>query len=327
MSGFSPLSGSSVALVIQTRITEAGRAAYFQFLSRVADRLRDWPGFTSQEVVPPAPPTQVDWVVIEHFTSAEAARDWIQSADRAALRAEIRQHVVGQEDLHLLTDTSRGQPRTASVVFGHSVAPDDEPAFLKWQQGIQAAEARFKGFVRHKIERPIPGVQDHWTTIVTFDSDANLDKWQNSSERAAMIANGERFNRNLTVRRSSYGFDFWFPANEAVSGGKHLILKQNLLVLLTLYPIVFLWGYFIGGPLLDTRGVPFWLSLFIGNLVSTQLLGWWIAPWALGKFGWWLQPKTSTWRHIAGYALVLVLYCVSMAAYAALLTWNWGKES
>ena len=35
---------------------------------------------------------------------------------------------------------------------------------------------------------------------------------------------------------------------------------------------------FVSGPMIDARGVPFWLSLFVGNLVSTQLLGWWVVP-------------------------------------------------
>lgn len=59
----------------------------------------------------------------------------------------------------------------------------------------------------------------------------------------------------------------------------------NLLVLLVLYPIVFLSGYFISAPFLDSKGVPFWLSLFVGNLFSTQLLGWLAVPVIFPLFG------------------------------------------
>jgi antibiotic biosynthesis monooxygenase (ABM) superfamily enzyme len=97
-------------------------------------------------------------------------------------------------------------------------------------------------------------------------------------------------------------------------------MRSNLLVLLVLYPIVFLWGYFVSGPFIDSRGVPFWLSLFIGNLVSTQLLGWFVVPATFRLFGWWLEPGTATGRRIAGYALLAVLYALSMAFFAWLLS-------
>ncbi len=306
-----------VALVIQKRIAETGGEAYALLLSRVATRLRGWPGFRGQEVVPPNPPTQVDWIEVEHFASAETARNWIQSGERAALLSDVRQYVVGQEDLHLLSDT--GQGRLASVSISHNVAPEDEFQFLEWQHQFQAAEAKFEGFVRHKIERPVPGVEEHWFTIVTFDSNRSLENWLNSDERRGILSKGDKFNSKMTIRRTNYGFDFWFPANESIIGSNYSILKQNLLVLVVLYPTVFIWGYFIGGPLLDARGVPFWLSLFVGNLISTQLMGWWIVPWTFDRFKWWMKTDISTRGDVAGYALLIFLYGLSMALYAALL--------
>ncbi|MEJ0016075.1 MAG: hypothetical protein WDN25_05820 [Acetobacteraceae bacterium] len=96
------------------------------------------------------------------------------------------------------------------------------------------------------------------------------------------------------------------------------------MVLAVLYPIVYLWNYFVGGPLLDSHGVPFWLALFIGNVVSTQLLGWWAVPAAFGRFGWWLAPKAGLRAQIAGYVAMAAFYVLSMAVYAGLLAWNWG---
>lgn len=316
-----PSSASSnegpVALVIQNRISEAGSEAYASVLSRVATRLRGWPGFRGQEVVSPNPPAQVDWIEVEHFDSAEAARNWLQSGERAALLSCVRQYVVGQEDLHLLSDT--GQGRLASVSISHKVAPEDEFQFLEWQHQFLAAEAKFEGFVRHEIERPVPGVDDHWFTIVTFDSNRGLERWLNSDERKSVLAKGDKFNSKMTIRRTNYGFDFWFPASEAIASSNYSTMKQNLLVLVVLYPIVFIWGYFIGGPLLDARGVPFWLNLFVGNLISTQLMGWWIVPWTFDRFKWWMKPSISARREIGGYVILVFLYGLSMTFYAILL--------
>ncbi|MBR1221826.1 antibiotic biosynthesis monooxygenase [Bradyrhizobium sp. U87765 SZCCT0131] len=314
-----------VALVIQRRIADEGFAAFARWSGAVAERLKSWPGFLGQEVVPPQPPAHVDWVLILRFASAAAARGWLQSDLREELLAQIRHHFVGPEDIHLLPDAGQRQETAVSAVISFKVPPGADDTFLAWQQRIQAAEAEFKGFLRHKIEPPIPGLHDDWIIILSFDSDAHLSAWLDSPERQALLAEGERFNAGMSVKRTSYGFNFWFPAGQAPAPGPAFIFKCNLLVLLVLYPIVYLWGFFVSRPLIDAHGVPFWLSLFIGNLVSTQLLGWWVVPAAFKAFDWWLKPTATTGRQIGGYALVAALYVVAMAIFALLLAWNWGK--
>jgi antibiotic biosynthesis monooxygenase (ABM) superfamily enzyme len=145
--------------------------------------------------------------------------------------------------------------------------------------------------------------------------------------RQTLLREGERFNAGMNVKRASYGFNFWFPAGQtqASEQGANFIWKSNLIVLLVLYPVVYLWGTFIGAPLIDAHGVPVWLSLFIGNLVSTQLLGWWLVPAAFKALDWWITPKAAIGRQIAGYALLAVLYAASMGLYALLLAWHWGR--
>ena len=214
-----------------------------------------------------------------------------------------------------------------SAVISFKVPDGLEDAFLKWQQRIQAAEAEFRGFLRHKIERPIPGLHDEWIVILSFDSDANLNAWLDSPLRQTLLEEGARFNAGMNVKRASYGFNFWFPAGktQAPEQGPGLIWKSNLIVLLVLYPVVYLWGYFISAPLIDSHGVPVWLSLFVGNLVSTQLLGWFLVPAAFRALDWWIKPKAALGRQIAGYALLAALYAGSMGLYALLLAWHWGR--
>ncbi|WP_457798162.1 antibiotic biosynthesis monooxygenase [Methylocystis sp. S23] len=314
-----------VALVIQRRITDEGFAAFTRWTGEVGERLETWPGFLGQAVTPPQPPAQVDWVQILRFASAAAARAWLQSDVRARFVEEVRGYFVGPEDIHILSDVGGRRETAVSAVISFDVPPGEDDAFLAWQRRIQAAEAEFKGFLRHKIERPIPGLHDDWIIILSFDTDANLGAWLDSPARRALLEEGERFNAGMTVKRASHGFNFWFPSAQAPARNPSFIFKCNLVVLLVLYPIVYLWSYFVSGPIIDAHGVPPWLSLFIGNLVSTQLLGWWVAPAAFKAFGWWLEPKTTTFRRFGGYFLVVTLYAVSMAAYAFLLASNRDK--
>jgi antibiotic biosynthesis monooxygenase (ABM) superfamily enzyme len=308
-----------VALVIQRRIADEGFAAFARWNARVAERLRARPGFLRQEVVPPSPPTQVDWVVVLRFVSAEAARDWIESAERADLLREIARYFVGPEDLHLLPDTGSPHETAVSVVLTYTVDPADEAAFLAWQQRIQAAEAGFHGFLRHKIERPIPGLHEDWVVIVSYASDADLDRWFASSVRRAVIAEGERFLRRMRARRMNYGFSFWFQDGASPVPPRLRIFKNNLLVLLVLYPIVSFWTFVLAPPLLEAHGTPPWLVLFVGDALVTQLLGWFVVPAVSRAFAWWLGPRIGNRREAAGFALVATGYLASMAIFTAYL--------
>jgi antibiotic biosynthesis monooxygenase (ABM) superfamily enzyme len=327
MNGSPDTGGQPVALVIQRRIADDGFAAFARWNGEVGEVLKAWPGFLNQEVVPPQPPAHVDWVTIVRFASPAAARAWLQSDVRAKLIAEVQRFFVGSEDVHILPDTGVERDSAVSAVISFKVPDGLEDAFLKWQQRIQAAEAEFKGFLRHKIERPIPGLHDEWIVILSFDSDANLNAWLDSPLRQTLLKEGARFNAGMNVKRASYGFNFWFPAGkvQAPEQGAGLIWKSNLIVLLVLYPVVYLWGYFISAPLIDRNGVPVWLSLFVGNLVSTQLLGWWLVPAAFKALDWWITPKAALGRQIAGYALLAALYAASMGLCALLLAWHWGR--
>src|SRR6185437_13004088 len=127
-----------VALVVQRRIRDDGGAAFALWEARVSARLQAWPGFVSQEAVPPSPPVNVDWTIIQHFADADAARGWLQSADRAALV---------EEEVHLLPERGERPARTSSVLITYQVPAGEEAEFLKWQRRIQVAQTKFPGFV------------------------------------------------------------------------------------------------------------------------------------------------------------------------------------
>ena len=89
-------------------------------------------------------------------------------------------------------------------------------------------------------------------------------------------------------------------------------------MLLALYPVVFLFGFFVGTPLLaGWLGLPFWLVLFLGNVAGVIILNW-VVPWISGRFGWWLQPAGSETRQrtVVGIAVLLVLYALLLLAFS-----------
>ncbi|MEW6257711.1 MAG: antibiotic biosynthesis monooxygenase [Pseudomonadota bacterium] len=311
---------TAVALMTQYQVVEAHYAAFTHWLAGHAEQLRRQPGFLTQEVVPPLPPAQTHWITIARFATADAALQWRQAPERARAIEEIRGTLLlHEEEVHVLEDKEPPAHGGASAFIAYDVARGQEDAFLAWQTAIHAEEQRHAGFVRHKIERPIPGIRDEWIIILTFNTQANLSRWLDSPERRTLMAQGGGLDVESRLSRTSYGFDFWFQGSEPAPPRGWTIFKNNLLVLLVLNPIVILWSLLVAGPVLAANGVPAWLTLFLGDFVSTQLLGWALAPLAFKAFSWWLKPRTDRRTALAGYGALAALYAASMALHAGLL--------
>jgi uncharacterized protein len=306
-------------LVTQTRVLPGKDEDFSRWQQRVNDTLAQFPGYLDHTIINPAPPMQLDWVIVQRFKNAEAARAWLQSAERQRLLDEIQPLLVGHDDIHLFTDDGRRPAETAvSAVISTRVQPGREQAFREWQRRIAAVEASFPGFQGVKLEPPVPGVQDDWVTVLRFDSDAHLQAWLTSPRRQQLLDEARDFSLESHVRTVRSGFDAWFTFDDKPAASAPPAWKQNMIVLLVLYPVVFLFGAWVQTPLLVNRGVPFWLALFIGNAVSVVLLGSLLIPWVSRAFKWWLAPRADAlrWTNWAGTALVLALYGLSLAIFS-----------
>ena len=293
--------------------------SFVDWQQQVNDVLTTFAGYLDQTVIPPSPPLQTDWVIIQRFSIVEAARAWLQSEERQHLLDAIQPLLVGQSDVHLFTeDSPSGSSSPVSAVISTRVKPGQQDAFLRWYRRISALQARFEGFQGYKFEAPIPGVQDDWVTILRFDSDAHLEAWLNSEERKQILQEADAFSLDTHIRKVRVGFESWFKFTGAQQQNPPPTWKVNMIVLLALYPIVFLFSFFVQTPLLIKRGTPFWFALFVGLVVSTILLSWPAIPFLSKVFNWWLTPREPaaparltpqqiTW---AGTALILCLYAL-----------------
>ncbi|GHO46107.1 antibiotic biosynthesis monooxygenase [Ktedonospora formicarum] len=319
------MSTSTVTLVTHTNVTPDCTDTFVDWQQQMNDVLTTFPGYLDQTVIPPSPPLQTDWVIIQRFLTVEAARAWLQSQERQHLLDVIQPLLVGQSDVHLFTqDSPGGSTAPVSAVISTRVKPGQQEVFLRWYRKISAIQARFEGFQGYKLEAPIPGVQDSWVTILRFDSEAHLEAWLNSEQRQQILQEAAAFSLDTHIRKVRVGFESWFKFSGVQQQSPPPIWKVNMIVLLALYPIVFLFSTFVQTPLLIHRGMPFWLAMFLSNTFSTILLGWVVVP-ALSKaFGWWLSPIQSAtpakisqqWITCAGVVLILCLYAVLLLAFS-----------
>jgi uncharacterized protein len=305
-----------VTLVTQTRVLPAHAAEFAAWQQRVNDAIASVPGFIDHQVIPPDPPAQVDWVIVQKFSSLAAARAWLSSPQRERLLADIQGWLVGQDDIHIVTGDEQPQSASVSAVISTRILPGQEEQYRAWQSRIVAAESRFPGFEGSKLEPPIPGVQDDWVSIVRFDSDEHLAGWLNSADRQRLIAEAAPFTASSHVRTVRTGFDAWFQTTGGAAPPP--AWKQNMLVLLALYPSALGFSLLVQGPLFMQRlGMPFWLAFFAGNAVGVLILSK-LVPWVSHRFNWWINPAGGDPQRVnaIGVAVIVALYAVLLLFFA-----------
>ena len=315
-------SAAPVTLVTQTRVEPDQAVAFARWQDQMNAVVAGFPGYLDHEVVPPRPPLQVDWVIVQRFVSADAARAWLGSEERRQLLEVSQPWLVGQDDIHLVVDGGEDGAESVSTpvsaVISTLVAPGQEEAFRAWQRRVATSQAKFPGFQGYKLEPPVPGVQDDWVVILRFDSEPHLAAWLSSAERQRLVTEAADFTAGTHIRTVATGFDQWFRAGAGMSAPPPAAWQQNMLVLLALYPVVFLFGAWVQGPLLMQRaGAPFWLALFIGNLVGVLVLSK-LVPVVSDRFQWWLVPsgRDPVRLKVAGGAVVVSLYGLLMLLFS-----------
>ena len=111
------------------------------------------------------------------------------------------------------------------------------------------------------------------------------------------------------------GFDQWFDVPGAAAVG----WNQNMVVLMVLYPLVFLLNEWLQ-PILVGIFPPLWLFLFINNAVSVVLLSLILPRGYPATAGGSALPCDGK-RDLAGVALVIFIYALWLIAFWQYQTW------
>jgi uncharacterized protein len=245
----------AVTIVTQTRIHPGRDDDFSAWQTQINTAASEFDGFIEQTVMPPNPPTQIDWIILQRFRSLESATSWLNSKERLGMIEHAFPMPVGQDDVHILKEDGVGVlPSPVSALIATKIKPGLEPQYRAWEQRVARIQSKAKGFQGFKFEPPIPGVQDSWLTIVRFDSDANLAAWMNSPERRALLKEAESFTEEHHARIVRTGFDQWFKVAEGAPAPA--AWKMNMLVLMVLYPVVFLFGGLVQTPFMTDKGTP-----------------------------------------------------------------------
>ncbi|MEQ1951418.1 antibiotic biosynthesis monooxygenase [Mesorhizobium sp. CN2-181] len=308
----------SVSIVTQTCVRPEYAEAFAKWQGETSRVISGFPGFIEQQLMPPHPPLQVDWVILQRFASLDDAKRWLGSSERQSRIEGASQMLVGRDDVHIVRDdASAARTAPVSAVISTRVKPGMEVEYRKWEQKIAAAQSKAIGLLGYRFEPSVPGVQEDCVAILRFDSEANLKAWLESPERRQLLDEAAPLTAEFHTRMVESGFEQWFRDATPRGGPMPAAWKMNMIVLLTLYPVVFLWSMLVGTPILTgALNLSFPVALFIGNAFSVLLTSR-LAPWTAKRLGWWLAPPEAgrSLANLRGACLLAAAYAVMIALF------------
>ncbi|MCX7365207.1 MAG: antibiotic biosynthesis monooxygenase [Alphaproteobacteria bacterium] len=306
---------STVSIVTQTCVRAESAEAFARWQGETSTAISTFPGFLDQQLIPPNPPLQADWVILQRFATLEDAQRWLASPERHKRLEGAAPMLVGRDDVHVVKDAAGGVKQAPiSAVMSTRVRPGKEAEYRAWERKIAVAQTQAPGLQGYRFEPPVPGVQDDYVAILRFDSEANLQAWLDSPERKKLVDEAIPLTEDFHARIARTGFEQWFRDGSGASLNAPA-WKMNMLVLLTLYPVVFLWSVYVALPYLSK--MSFAHALFVGNIVSVTITGF-LVPWAAGRLGWWLKVSPAKDRlrvNLLGTILILALYAVMVFVF------------
>ena len=155
--------------------------------------------------------------------------------------------------------TEGSEDRGATMVITHRVRTDEHAQYERWLDEIQPMCKAWPGHLDWHILRPVKGLPETFTVVIRFDTQAHLQQWMASSERARLIDSVRPLLVTPDNVHVSSGLDFWFTSPDS-NAKVPVRWKQYLMTWSAIYPLV------LGVPLavvpvLAKLGVPDTLPL------------------------------------------------------------------
>jgi uncharacterized protein len=305
-----------VATAVTTvRVRQGEEGAFAGWLTELNKTVATFPGYISAVVIPPVPPSQSDWVMVQRFQTLEQLGAWLDSDARRSLLARSTSLLVDEGTTNVIegASTDASPQDMVTEIITVSVKPGMEEAYHAWVDRIRQMEAKFPGYQGLQLQPPIPGLQDDWVSLLRFDTSEHLNAWLESDARRAALHEVEPF-IDQREQQVATAFSGWFTFGDT-PGQVPPNWKQAMVVLLALFPVVMLELLYLS-PLLQSLNLA--VATFIGNLLSVAALTWALVPWANRAFEWWLRPMPNASPKVeaAGVALIISLYVLSVVVFA-----------
>ncbi len=312
----------ATAVLIATAKVRAGQEEAFGLWQGRHDAIiAKFPGYVSSDMMPGVDGHN-EWTIVLNFRTAGDLDRWTKSPERAQIIAESIPLIEGGNfgEAVRRDSTSSVPGTTVTEVILSKVKPGKETDYRNWCVRIQAAQARYPGY-RGSYLQPPTDKENHWTTLLRYDTAEHLEHWMASAERAKLLEESQEFIESEELMRLATSFPGWVPINPATGKGPPN-WKTALLVLLGLFPVVMLELRFLN-PILTGWGWNSSLATFVGNAGSVAATSFITMPLFVRWFGWWLfPPDASSFRVTSKGLLILIgLFALEIGILWKLLPW------
>jgi antibiotic biosynthesis monooxygenase (ABM) superfamily enzyme len=175
-----------------------------------------------------------------------------------------------------------------TVMVTRKPLPGKESEFEAYITGITQAALQHRGHMGTNIFRPNKP-DGAYRIVFKFDRRSNLEKWENSEERAQWLDIAESVSQPRKVQTIT-GLEAWFTLPECALNVHPPKYKMAILVWLGVFSLVTLFSYLIG-PLIE--GWPLWVRILATTLFVVPVLTYVVLPVLTRLFSRWLYPKTQ----------------------------------
>lgn len=304
-----------VTIIIGQAVRPDHEDDFVRWQHEVTEQASQFPGYLSSELSAPTS-QQSDWTVIYRFDSVVNARNWLDSGTHQELLDRAAPYFSAPGTRQFIADSSEVGTAVSTLVATNRVPPDKVDQFLAWHSQVADTQRTFPGFRGVDVFRPVEGLQEDWTIRLKFDTTEHLDAWLNSAERSKLLKSSPV--GDFELRRIDHTFGNWFSLGDQPAEQPSNI-KTSIAVWLGLYPTVtFL--TLLTMPL----HLPLWVSMLIGNLLSSIVMSYVTMPlYSNPILGWWLRPKRTARQprtNLLGIAAVLAINAVWALFFFVLTT-------
>ena len=300
---------NTATLLAKFRLRNDAENQFAAWQARTLTQAAGFAGFLNSEITPSG--DALSWAVMLRFANTQHLDTWRKSDTWRRLLEDVQPLLAEKSSIDV--EVQEGGPDGGVVeVIITQVRPGKEAAYREWETKIQQAQSKFPGYRGSYVQPPVTG-ELGWTTLMRFDTAAQLDKWLKSLERAALVREAEPLIDYAHLQRMGTSFPGWFPTDPKTGQGPPN-WKAAMLVLLGLFPIVMLESFFLMPRL---ASLNFSLALFIGNTISVALTTWLTMPVFIKALDWWLFPKPDAPKsvHWKGTLLIFAFYALSVAIF------------
>lgn len=172
------------------------------------------------------------------------------------------------------------RPEPVTVTVARRVAPGREGDFEVWSEELTRVASRFPGFLGAGMLRP-GHVGDPWHVVFRFASGDELRAWEDSAQRARLLAAGEDL-VHATDQHRVTGLETWFalPGRTAPAPPRWKMFVVSLVAIYTLQLVL--------NAAVEPFGLPPPLRVAILAAAVTALMTWVVMPRAARLLQGWL---------------------------------------